>query len=41
MLSWLPLGHLLYVKINVLADLKLNCINVREFRNHFGKKIFM
>ena len=38
MLSWLPLGHLLYVKINVLADLKLNCINVREFRNHFGKK---
>ena len=26
--------------LNILADLKLNCCNVREFRNHFFEKIF-
>ena len=24
--------------LNILADLELNCCNVREFRNHFGEK---
>ena len=34
-------GYIMFTfMLNILADLKLNCCNVREFRNHFGEKIF-
>lgn len=34
-------AYLVWFMLNTLADMKLNCRNVRELRNHFGEKIFM